>query len=131
MVFDGSEVRQFYSNTPVVYFGKSTLSLDFDKKGSFSVDETVSGNRSMLSGNWSFNTKSENYKAKELLSLQVNQIDVGSTYNCYLTQFATTCTYEVERLSNKELTLLGAGSFLDGSDQLINYTSEFHLVKKK
>ncbi len=131
LIFDGSEVRQYFSNSPVIIVGKSSLSLDFDKKGNFSIDETVSGTRSMLSGNWSFNAKSKNYKSKELLSLQANQIDIGSTYNCYLTQFATTCTYEIERLSNNELSLLGAGSYVDGTDQLIKYTSEFHLVKKK
>lgn len=132
--FDGSEVQVFTTPTGgplIVYFGKYTLSMDFTKDGDFKFDEVIVGTRTKCSGSWSFNEKSDDYKAKELLLLETKNVEIGVVTDSFLMQFAGTCSYKLIRLSKDELVIYNSGTYKNSGGENIKYTSEFHFSKSK
>lgn len=130
--FNGSEVQIFTTPTLgplIVYYGKFTLSMDFTKDGEFKFDEIVIGYRTRCSGSWSFNEKSEDYKAKEVVLMETKEVELGVVTESFLMQFASTCSYKLLRLSKDELVIYNSGVYKSSSGDNVKYTSEFHFSK--
>ena len=130
--FNGSEVQIFTTPTVgplIVYFGKFTLSLDYTKDGEFKFDELIVGYRTKCSGTWSFNEKSDDYKAKEVVLMETKDVEIGVVTESFLMQFAGTCSYKMLRLSKDELVIYNSGTYKNSGGENVKYTSEFHFTK--
>lgn len=115
--FDGSNVKlNVTSITPIVYTGKSTLSMTMNKDGSFTVSEVLGSSKLNAKGTWNFNSGVGEEKKKEDLIFELNEFSTGYTLgNNLFNRYSAHFTYQIKELRNKKMVINSSGKIYSNS----------------
>lgn len=130
-ILDGSTQRLAIGNTlPKTPY---TLDLHISKKGTFTFTEFLDSLQLTASGTWCFNAGVGEEKSKESITFIVDEAYGSRNFQYhFFNRAASSFTYRIRRLTNKEMILFGGGKMISynaGDD--INLKTEFTLESKK
>lgn len=127
--FDGVQVKRFstYLGGSALYgYGQFTMHLKMKKDGTFTLAESLQGNRNDFTGTWAFNSGKGISKNKEQVLFAVTKVEKGGIYNCFFSQQNATFLYSIQELRDLKLHVIGAGLFYDANKEPVKYTAEFN-----
>jgi hypothetical protein len=109
------------------------VNLHILKNGTFNFTEANGAHQLVASGTWSFNEGVGKEKSKQKITFFITDVASGYTYGYFhFNRHCITFTYDIVRLTNKEMILHGADkliSFDQGDDVTLDATYQFEAEK--
>ncbi len=84
---------------------KYSLSIDFDKKGRFSISENIDGDQFNASGKWDFGGGVGDRKKKEDIYIQLEKVTTGDSQEHFFNHFSPEVCYDIEKISKDEIRI--------------------------
>lgn len=127
--FDGSNgvVHNTYNTA---YFNmKYSLSIEFDKKGRFTVAENLDGDQFNATGRWDFGHGVGDRKKKQDIYIQLESVTTGDSQEHFFNHFSPEVSYDIEKISADVLRMHAFTNYYmigTGEKGIIESTFTFH-----
>lgn len=119
------------TGTLIVYLLTYDLFIEFQKDGTFTLNETFDGTSTKGTGKWNFCGRIGEKKNKEQVAIQLDQLSSGSLDDCLFNNFSPELVYDIVKLSKDELKITANSNYeMNSNGEKTNIQAEYVFKKQ-